>query len=186
MTKKLYPSHTKKAKQEYIARKAKEADPKQEKICTKCKESKPVEMFSKGEGPYGKRSSCKACQLKKNNAWRKKNPEKWRKLTVKHSKSDKTRDSYLKRKYGITLANYNKMLIEQNYVCKVCHNKNNINHRLYVDHHHESGVVRGLLCHKCNLIIGMCNEEPGRLLKIVEFIISKKKEIEDARANAVG
>ena len=181
-----YHCQTREGKREYIDRKARDANPEQKKKCAKCKEYKLLKEFHRGEGPFGKRSYCKDCSCKKLKEWRNKNPERYRELSRKHSGTDKCRNTELIRKYGITLAQYNKMLIEQRYVCKICHKKNNINHTLYVDHHHESGVVRGLLCQKCNLIIGMCDEKPEILLKIVEFMISKDKEIEDALANIVG
>jgi len=68
----------------------------------------------------------------------------------------------LKHKYGITLEQYNAMLSKQSGVCMICGKINNrINYktgkpeRLVVDHEHDTGMVRGLLCHRCNLAVGI-------------------------------
>lgn len=58
------------------------------------------------------------------------------------------RDSYLRRKYGLTLAQYNEMLRLQNGRCKLCGRKPK--RILHVDHDHFTGRVRGLLDYYCN------------------------------------
>lgn len=46
---------------------------------------------------------------------------------------------------------YNKLLIEQNYSCAICYkNEKDFNRKLAVDHNHQTGKVRGLLCKYCN------------------------------------
>lgn len=68
----------------------------------------------------------------------------------------------LKCKYGITLDQYNEMVEAQFGVCMICGKINNrMNYktgkpeRLVVDHNHATNKVRGLLCHRCNLAVGM-------------------------------
>lgn len=68
----------------------------------------------------------------------------------------------LKHKYGINLEEYNTMLRKQDGVCMICKNINNRTNyktgkpeRLVVDHDHETNQVRGLLCHRCNLAVGI-------------------------------
>lgn len=66
----------------------------------------------------------------------------------------------LKFHYGITLVDYNFMLEKQDGVCAIC-SKTNFNKRvkrLFVDHNHETGKVRGLLCINCNSVVGHCKE----------------------------
>ena len=75
------------------------------------------------------------------------------------------RNAHLKHRYGITLAEYDKLLAEQGGVCGVCgkppgddqphHWKN----KLAVDHCHDTGKVRGLLCNDCNAGIGHLGTE---------------------------
>jgi hypothetical protein len=59
----------------------------------------------------------------------------------------------LVRRFGITLAEYDKMFNEQGGVCKICGGTNGTI-RLAVDHDHDTGKVRGLLCTRCNLVLG--------------------------------
>lgn len=58
------------------------------------------------------------------------------------------------RKYGITLQRYRELSARQGGVCAICLQPETIRLRLSVDHCHDSGAVRGLLCAKCNAGIG--------------------------------
>jgi hypothetical protein len=60
------------------------------------------------------------------------------------------------RKYGLTLDQYNQMLIEQNGVCAICFNGQK--RALSVDHSHLSNRVRALLCGACNALLGLAKE----------------------------
>lgn len=62
---------------------------------------------------------------------------------------DKDRKYNLKRRYGLTLDQYHKLLDDQNGVCAICLRSEN--RYLAVDHCHETGEIRGLLCTHCNL-----------------------------------
>lgn len=59
------------------------------------------------------------------------------------------RNSALRSRYGITTEQYDEMLAEQAGVCAICGNPPK-KRRLYVDHDHDTGRVRGLLCAHCN------------------------------------
>lgn len=63
--------------------------------------------------------------------------------------SERTRDQYLQRKYGITTEVYEKMFLEGDKVCWICCLPPK-KRRLAVDHDHSTGQVRGLLCFLCN------------------------------------
>jgi hypothetical protein len=79
--------------------------------------------------------------------WRKENPE--REL-----------DNHLKRNYGITIDDYNEMFQEQGGRCAICgKHQSEFKNRLYVDHNHSTGTVRGLLCQKCNTAIGLLSDD---------------------------
>lgn len=74
---------------------------------------------------------------------------------------EKVVDKTLRRKYGISLAQYRQMEEGQDGVCKLCHQPEKVKEHktgkvraLAVDHCHESGKVRGLLCNGCNRLIG--------------------------------
>lgn len=66
----------------------------------------------------------------------------------------KTRDTHLRRLYGITADDFDRMLAEQGGRCAICRRTKEEaggkGEHLHVDHDHETGVVRGLLCTACN------------------------------------
>lgn len=72
---------------------------------------------------------------------------------------DLYRDKSYRHKYGITLAQYNDMHAAQGGCCAICKESDRGSvekpyHRLHVDHSHETGKVRGLLCRRCNTSVG--------------------------------
>jgi hypothetical protein len=69
------------------------------------------------------------------------------------------RDKYLQETYGITEADYQMKLDSQNYRCALCgKDETTFKVKLNVDHNHKTGVVRGLLCYRCNkFIVGRHN-----------------------------
>ena len=86
--------------------------------------------------------------------------------------------AYLKRNYNITLACYEKMHEEQGGLCKICQGegfvmsavKNGHVNKLVVDHCHDSGEVRGLLCHNCNRALGLLKDDPAVLKRAIEYL----------------
>jgi hypothetical protein len=75
------------------------------------------------------------------------------------------RKSYRKRHfatvYGLTLADYDRMVAAQGGRCALCAKKPKT--RLCVDHCHATRKVRRLLCRKCNSMLGFADDDPGRL-----------------------
>lgn len=81
----------------------------------------------------------------------------------------------LQKKFGITIARYQAMLDEQNGVCAICNQpekgtRNGIVRWLNVDHNHDTGAVRGLLCTNCNVAVGMMNESRDILKAAVTYL----------------
>lgn len=72
------------------------------------------------------------------------------------------RDVALKRKYGISLSEYESMAESQNGRCAICDSLPD-KKGLAVDHCHDSGRVRGLLCNKCNAALGFFRDDPERV-----------------------
>lgn len=83
---------------------------------------------------------------------------------------DLGRKAYLKYKYGISQDEYDAMLLSQGGVCKVCFKKNTAGRRLAVDHDHETGAVRGLLCSPCNSALGLLNDDPEIINRASEYL----------------
>jgi hypothetical protein len=63
-------------------------------------------------------------------------------------------NQHLKSTYGITLDDYDQMFEDQDNGCAICGGLNTDGRRLHVDHNHETGEVRGLLCYSCNINLG--------------------------------
>ncbi|EJJ2366500.1 endonuclease VII domain-containing protein [Salmonella enterica] len=85
------------------------------------------------------------------------------------------RESVLKQRYGITLDDYQELSKEQNHVCAICGNAetatfNNKPRALCVDHCHQSGSVRGLLCNFCNAMLGHARDNPEILIKGADYL----------------
>ena len=100
------------------------------------------------------------------------NPEiKARNKKYKLENPEKIKNTELVRTYGITLEMYNKMLVDQNFCCAICGKHNsNFKKQLSVDHDHETGAVRGLLCHHCNTGIGMFKDNTEILKKATNYL----------------
>jgi hypothetical protein len=70
---------------------------------------------------------------------------------------EKQRESRFQREYGISVAEYDAMLIAQNNRCQICYvefGPHWSKTACHVDHSHTTGSVRGLLCNNCNLMLG--------------------------------
>lgn len=80
---------------------------------------------------------------------------------------------HLKHKYGLSLDEFNAMVEAQNGVCAICNQApkgKGKNSTLHVDHDHETGKVRALLCNRCNLVIGHLEEDPDLLQSAIEYL----------------
>lgn len=81
-----------------------------------------------------------------------------------------TKNRAFKYKYGITIDEYEKLLLKQNNECAICFRQFNERIRPDVDHHHGSKKVRGILCHTCNLALGYLKEDEDIIWNILEYL----------------
>jgi len=78
--------------------------------------------------------------------------------------------------YGINKKQYNTLLQKQNGVCAICgkvHNhlsKTGKPRRLFVDHDHNTNEIRGLLCHSCNVALGLFKDSTESLAKAILYL----------------
>lgn len=87
----------------------------------------------------------------------------------------KKRDTLLRRKYGIDLVEYTRLLESQGSVCAICHRPETrvINGQLMpltVDHNHATKQVRGLLCSNCNVALGLLEESQDRMRQMAAYL----------------
>ena len=79
----------------------------------------------------------------------------------------------LKSKYDITVEQYNFLLNKQNGCCNICKRYHTeFKQSLAVDHDHDTGIVRGLLCRQCNQALGTYNDSIDVLLNAIEHLKS--------------
>lgn len=84
-----------------------------------------------------------------------------------------SRKSNYRRKFGITVDDYNRMFKEQNGCCKICNiHQSRYKIRLAVDHCHQSGAVRGLLCDYCNRGLGLFKDNSHFLASAAQYLKS--------------
>lgn len=85
----------------------------------------------------------------------------------------------LKSTYGITVEEYLNILERQDNKCALCESEKssfkNMTLPLCVDHNHSTGQIRGLLCNKCNSMIGMVNENIEILEKAILYLVKWNK-----------
>ena len=79
---------------------------------------------------------------------------------------------FLEYRYGITVDDYDRMLAEQGGSCAICRTtKPGTKAKVWsVDHCHESNVVRGLLCNRCNLGLGYFKDSTERLRRAADYL----------------
>jgi hypothetical protein len=99
---------------------------------------------------------------------------------------EKVKHQNLKR-YGITFADYQAMLARQKGLCAICE-KEEAKRSLCVDHCHDTGRVRRLLCNRCNTGLGNFDDDPRRVLTAAAYLLEfhDAQQLSDLRAWAAG
>jgi hypothetical protein len=84
------------------------------------------------------------------------------------------RNSRFKKKYGITADEYDEMLKSQNGGCRIC-GAQRARRALVVDHCHDTGKVRGILCNNCNALLGMAEDDVHRLAAAITYLEKSRR-----------
>jgi len=115
-----------------------------------------------------------------NKKYREENKEKF--IGYREKNKEKLNLRALKILYGITLLEYNKILESQNGVCAICKNtesiidnRTNKIRNLAVDHDHKTNKIRGLLCVRCNLLLGKAQDKIELLNNAINYL--KQNEV---------
>ena len=141
--------------------------PAEVKTCYSCKQTKSVEEFRprrRGDPLRGRVSDCNDCAGARGRI-------------NYHKSSDKKKHLIALRKHNITAERYQEMLEEQGGVCAICKQKETrcdprtgLTRRLSIDHCHTSGIIRQLLCGRCNMMIGLAQDNPELLVDAINYI----------------
>lgn len=106
-----------------------------------------------------------------NQKYREANREKIRKLSIDWSGSNTLviKNYTFKRRYNVSLEEYNKMFEAQSGCCAICKtHQSEFTRALHIDHCHKSNKIRGLLCVNCNTGLGHFKENVGLLQQAIE------------------
>ena len=115
------------------------------KFCGVCEKTKPADEFTKNKSSKdGLYSMCSAC------------------------KSARQR----KQSYGIEDGEYLSRLVSQNFCCAICDLPQDQvpRKKLFVDHCHTTGEVRGLLCQACNFVLGQAKDSQTILANAIQYL----------------
>ena len=107
----------------------------------------------------------------KTKAWRAANPERKKATSREHYMRNKlqARGVWLKVKYDLSNEEYDAMFKAQGGVCAICQKPPKKNY-LAVDHCHDTGRVRALLCVRCNQMVGFVDNDLDGLFKAMEYV----------------
>lgn len=161
------------------------------KICCKCKTEKDNKYFAKDNCQKDKlHSYCKECVNIISKKYYYKNKEKIQKRMNKYSSEhreqkreyaktwyiknkDRKKEYHIRKAFGIDISKYNIILKNQNNKCAICDiDNNNLNRSLVIDHCHKTGKIRGLLCGRCNLMLGNIKDNKNILKKMIKYLNS--------------
>ena len=140
------------------------------KQCSKCKKELYIGEFHKqSESKDGHDSQCKACKNKHHRLANKKKLEMHDAL-----------EQHLKYKYKITYDEFEKTWNNQNGCCAICLDElpdlmvyENRRRGYSIDHNHETGEFRGILCLTCNTMIGMSKDSVFVLERAIKYLYEK-------------
>lgn len=122
-------------------------------ICARCGADKAPEEFPRHRGrASGRHCNCKKCHNQQT-----------RESKLRQGGS---RKYHLKRKYGLTLEQFDALLAGQGPLCPICLKRPAV----HVDHDHRSGVVRGILCEMCNGGLGQFRDNPQTIENAIAYL----------------
>lgn len=142
-----------------------------ERICIQCLQSKPLATSFDNH-----KRRCRKC-VSANQMARKKADSDYRERMNRSY-----RKHQLKKKFGMTPADYNRLFHSQGGCCAICRRPETGKHprgvngiaRLAIDHCHKSGKVRGLLCMNCNHLLGKAKDDPMILNAAATYLLANR------------
>jgi hypothetical protein len=128
-------------------------------LCCECQEWRPLENFAPVVRKAGC-GQCNRCKAKQRSAAYRRDPAPWRRREF--------------QKYGLTEESFADMVVAQGGRCACCgatiESKSKRCKRLFVDHDHVTGKVRGLLCYHCNTGIGHLGDNAESVRRALTYL----------------
>lgn len=160
------------------------------KTCNRCEEVLPLDAFYRMKSARdGRQSCCITCRKRYDRENAEQIAARGREYRIRKGLTGGTRPPRRRsspipgtspaqlrklRQYGLTHGHFEWLLVSQAYRCAICNEQTD----LCIDHDHETGVVRGLLCARCNAGLGMFLDDPQRLTGAIEYLAA----LRDCRA----
>ena len=135
------------------------------KKCKSCEEHKPLSDYAKRSASKdGLQRRCRSCMSEEQKAYRR-----------SRDMHLIDRERNLRKEFGIGIDEYNTMLDKQNGVCSICKCEETTKRAgrvmaLSVDHCHETGKIRGLLCNSCNRALGKFRDSVVHLTAAIRYL----------------
>jgi len=147
------------------------------KKCSKCRLIKPIEDFYKDKRAMdGRSSQCKKCKDKMTAKWRSTHlsnraeyHKNYRELKRDRLNETARRHHYLRR-YGMTKEEALALTKLAGGKCQICGDRFSKENPAHIDHDHNTGIVRGVLCRCCNSGLGLFKDSPDVLKLAVEYL----------------
>lgn len=148
------------------------------KICIKCNEEKSLKDFAtRSDRKNPIRNYCKECDdLRRKKDYYKNHDYEKEQASLRHIENRdfnivRMRESRLKSRYGLTLEAYEKLLADQDYKCLICLlHRDDHRQNFHVDHDHNTGEIRGLLCAICNRYFIGNQRTPEKFLRAINYL----------------
>ena len=141
-------------------------------LCGNCTETKPETEFYRDNGRTCRRQRiCKICSNAHFEKWKADNPEKALAVARKSSAKNKA------AKLGITLEQRAEMWTAQGERCAICQEAPTSDRAMNLDHCHTTGVVRGILCRRCNVSIGQFEDRIDLLRNAIAYLERERSAV---------
>lgn len=147
------------------------------KQCRKCQKLKDTKDFHKNKGyEDGLSHICKQCKKDYRKMWYQRNKKRLNEESKRYLLSNPKIYNNLKYRFNnFTEDDYNNLFVEQNGCCAICGaHQSELSRRLAVDHNHETGHIRGLLCMKCNTALGKFYDSVEVLQNAIKYLQTRK------------
>lgn len=139
------------------------------KVCRDCEEEKPIEEFRPATS-----LRCVPCmKVVRAKRYQERGGKEW------------MYEQNLATRYGMTIEEYRRRVAAQDGRCAICGDEPDDGKRLHVDHSHDTGVVRDLLCRWCNYALGNAKDDPARLRAMADYLDRHSRQTDDAGSDVV-
>jgi hypothetical protein len=145
------------------------------KLCPRCQQPFPKSEF----GEFGRGKYCADCGAITQKEYR----QTYRRARKAKQTREERKTEHLWKNFKLSADDYNRMYREQDGLCMVCQKPGAklwdevpAHKKLCVDHCHTTGEVRGLLCRKCNSVLGLANDDPKVLMGAINYLLPRTSQ----------